>query len=442
MPKRLFSPKRPFDVSGLPIYYGWIILVVGTLGMAAAVPGSPPGMSVFVDGMVAALEMDLADFSLAYLLGTIAAGIGAPFAGRFVDLYGARVMGCLSFFCLGLVLIYAGLIVDCYKLLGGASSFSGLAFVLTFAAFSGMRLAGLGLAMTTCRSMIFRWFEGRRGLAAAINGSVLSLTFSSSPVLLNGFVLFVGWEMAWVWLGLLFLTFFTVIAYLFFRDSPEVCGMELERGGSNEKQKIRVPVVKEFTSREALRTPTFWIFASGLALNALVGTGVAFHIVGLAAAEGVSRSVAVRVFLPEAIFHIVTTFLVGAFSEKIRLKYVLMLMITSQTVGLYGILNFGDPLLRWLFVLGGGIGWGCFGILINVPWGRFYGRRHLGAINGWVTGVTVVTSALGPYLYGLSNAQTGSYLPATLFCILLSPIVLFAAIFADNPQVRIGKESG
>ncbi|MEM8868543.1 MAG: MFS transporter [Verrucomicrobiota bacterium] len=439
MRKPLLNPRRPFDVGRFPAYYGWVILIVGTIGMSAAVPGSPPGMSVFVDGMVAALEMDLADFSLAYLLGTIAAGVGAPFAGRYVDLYGARAMGCLSFISLGLILLYTGWIVPVYNGLGGNAAFSGLAFVLTFIAFAGMRLAGLGLAMTTCRAMIFRWFEGRRGLAAAVNGSVLSLTFSSSPAVLNGFVRFVGWEMAWIWLGLLFLTVFALMAYLFFRDSPESCGIELEQGIAKESMKVRVPLVKDFTAKEVLGTASFWIFVSGLALNALIGTGIAFHIVGIGAAQGVSQDVSVQAFIPQAVCHIAITFLVGGYAEKLRLKYVLLFMIVAQTVSLYGIMNFGDPFWRWLFILGGGSAWGCFGVLINLPWGRFYGRKYLGSIMGWVTGVTVVMSALGPYLYGLSDQLTGSFQSASVICLIISPFVIFVSVFADNPQEKLGE---
>ena len=164
---KLFDSKRPFDVRKWPGYYGWTILVVGTIGMIAAVPGSPPGMSVFVDEMISSLELERGNFAIAYTLGTLLAGLCAPLAGRLVDQIGARPMGCLSFFGLGLSLIATGLLDRIY--VGLSSYFGGapLALALVFFAFFGMRLMGLSFAMTTCRSMVFRWFEGRRGIAAA-----------------------------------------------------------------------------------------------------------------------------------------------------------------------------------------------------------------------------------------------------------------------------------
>ncbi|MFP4203520.1 MAG: MFS transporter [Opitutales bacterium] len=429
---------RPFDVRNWPGYYGWIILVVGTVGMTAAVPGSPPGMSIFIDDMLEALEIERSGFSLAYTGGTIIAGLGAPFAGNLIDRFGVRLIGCLSFFSLGLVLIFTGLTEQVYRLAGASDRIPGLSFMLVLVAFGGIRLTGVGFAMTVCRSMVFRWFEGRRGWAAAINGVFLSLSFSSAPVLLNGVVVAFGWEATWIGLGFLFALGMTGMAYVFFRDSPEACGVPVESGGQEEGEKVRVPVVRDFTGGEAVRTIAFQVFAAGLALNALIGTGIAFHIVALAAERGVTRETAVATFLPIAIFHITTTLSMGAVVEKIKLKYALALMVGAQMLALYGVANFGETPWRWLYIVASGVAWGTFGVLINIPWPRFFGRRYLGSINGWVTGVILVTSGIGPYLFGLAKGLTGSFLPGVLFCLCLCPVLLFLSSMADNPQLRLG----
>lgn len=441
MAGNFLNPNQPFDVKRWPGYYGWTILVVGTLGMIAAVPGSPPGMSVFIDGMIEALDMSRADFSLAYAFGTIAAGLAAPFAGKLVDRWGARVMGCLSFFTLGFILVYTGSLDHIHAWTGRGEIFAWMPFALVFVAFAGIRLAGVSFAMTTCRSMVFRWFEGRRGWAAAVNGVVLSLSFSSAPLLLNGLIVRLDWQMTWIVIGLIFMTVMTGVAYVFFRDSPEACGVEVEQAPKKKNDpRPRIPVLRNFTASEAVRTRAFWIFALGLALNALIGTGISFHIVAIAAGDGLARPEAVAIFLPIAIFHVATTLSLGAISEKIKLKFALMLMIGAQAVALIGIANVGAPIWRWMHIVGSGVGWGCFGVLINLPWARFFGREHLGAINGWVTGVTVITSALGPYVFGLSNALTGSFYTAILLTLALCPIILIAAVFADNPQVELAPD--
>lgn len=434
MPKRLFNVARPFDVRRSPIYYGWIVLFVGTLGMVAAVPGSPPGMSIFVDGMIESLGMSRSDFALAYTVGTIAAGLGTPFAGRLVDRYGVRLMGCFSYLGLGLILVFTGFVDRLYVSLSPSLGGFPLAFVLVFIAFAGIRLLGMGFGMTVCRSMVFRWFEGRRGWAAAINGVALSLSFSSAPILLNGVVVRLGWQEAWIALGVVFFFVMTAMAYVFFRDDPESCGMEIEQGGSEAKLNARTVADRDFTAGETIRTSAFWIFVSGLALNALIGTGASFHLIAIADSQGVGRAAAVSVFLPVAIFHIATTLSLGSFVERIQLRFILMFMVAMQTVSLIGLANLDDAWLRWLYIAGCGFAWGAFGIIYNVTWPRFYGRKHLGSINGWVGGATVVTSAIGPYMFGLSEQLYQSFMPAIWVCFILCPLSLIAAWFAKNPQ--------
>ncbi|MEE4639204.1 MAG: MFS transporter [Wenzhouxiangella sp.] len=226
---KLFQSSRPFRVQSWPGYYGWVILFFGTLGMIAAVPGSPPGMSVFIDGMIESLGINRERFSMAYMLGTISAGLAAPYAGSLIDRHGARVVACGSFLGLGSVLVFTGSVDRIHEWGMPGMSNEWYAFLLICAAFAGMRLIGVGFAMTTCRSMVFKWFEGRRGMAAAINGVVLSLSFSSAPLLLNGLVISGGWQFAWTGLGLVFIVMMAPLAYCFFRDSPESCGVEVEQ---------------------------------------------------------------------------------------------------------------------------------------------------------------------------------------------------------------------
>jgi len=436
-------PDRPFDVRNRGGYYGWVILAVGTLGMSAAVPGSPPGMSVFVDAMLEALALGRDQFAMAYMIGTVAAGLSAPFAGRLIDRYGSRFIAGIAFVALGLVLVYMGLVDRLHAFLAGGRQLPWLAFVLVTFAFGGMRLAGVGFALTACRSMVFRWFEGRRGWAAGVNGVLLAIAFSSAPTLFNGLSDSLGWRGTWIALGLFFVFGMTLLAYVFFRDSPEACGVAVETGGADkhEELKTRVPVARDFTGREAVRTGVFWIIAAGLALNALIGTGISFHIVALGAEHGIPPDRAVLLFPPIALFHISTTLALGAIADKIRIKFALMLMVVGQSLALIGAARLDDPFFRWMYIGGSGVGWGAFGILLNLPWPRFFGRRYLGSINGWVTSVTLVMSAMGPYVFGLAAAASGSFDPALIACFTLCPFMLVLAAFADNPQRKFANDA-
>ncbi len=429
------SQQWPFNVKRFPFYYGWVVLVVGTMGMMAAVPGSPPGLSVFIDPMLSDLRLSRDTFSLAYTIGTLMAGIAAPFAGWAIDHYGVRGVATFTFLGLGLVLILTAFIPSVHAAIGGSAVNGMGGFLLVLIAFGGMRDMGVAFGMTVCRTMIFRWFAERRNLAAIINGIVLSLSFSSAPVLLNIIANRVGTQATWMVLGLLFAIGMTLVALIFFRDSPEACGVTIEKAkNAKDSRDTDIPEHLSFTARQALRTSAFWAINLAIATHAIIGTGSAFHIVSLAGESDILRDAALKLFLPISMVNIASTLFFGWYSRRCPMRLLVLVLVAAQALTLMGLLYFGENYGRLLFTLGSGIGWGTFGILINVPWPRFFGRKHLGSINGYVSGITILTSGLGPYLFGLSKATSGSFDPAIWLCIAATPLCLLAALTVRNPN--------
>ena len=426
--------RFPFPPARFPIYYGWLIAVVGTLGMIATVPATPPGFAPFVDPILADLALPRTGLTLAFTWGTVAAGLVMPLAGYLVDWMGVRLAGAVAFGGLSLSMLAFGSADHLAGWLAGTGLSpewsGGLLFFLLFFA---LRFWGLGFTMTTCRSMIFRWFVGWRSLVAGVNGVILSLSFSSSPALLNQFVIAFGWRGTWILLGTAVGSVFVLVALLFFRDSPESCGIPVPRGPSEAEG--GPPEGPVFTARQAMATAAFWLMAAGLGMNAFIGTGTAFHIVSVGEdLGGLPRNEALQMLLYVGLFNVVTSLVLGFTAERIRLRYLLSFMMAAQTLSLAGLLLFRTDLGFWAYAVGSGCAWGTFGILLNVPWPRFYGRKHLGSINGIVTGVVVVCSALGPLAFGYSDALTGSYRVAIAGCLGLTPLLSLLGLKARNPR--------
>jgi len=64
-------PDKPFAPSRLPFFYGWVILVAGTIGILMSIPGQTMGVSVFTENLLADLDIERNNLSLAYLVGTL-----------------------------------------------------------------------------------------------------------------------------------------------------------------------------------------------------------------------------------------------------------------------------------------------------------------------------------------------------------------------------------
>ena len=85
------SPKRSSAlVEQSPVYYGWVVLTVATLGMAATLPGQTAGISLFIDAFIKDLGLSRSAVSWLYTGATVLGSLGLPLAGRLLDRYGPR----------------------------------------------------------------------------------------------------------------------------------------------------------------------------------------------------------------------------------------------------------------------------------------------------------------------------------------------------------------
>ncbi|MEC8155947.1 MAG: MFS transporter, partial [SAR324 cluster bacterium] len=96
-------------------------------------------------------------------------------------------------------------------------------------------------------------------------------------------------------------------------------------------------------------------------------------------------------------------------------------------LGSLGLLAYEELWGRWLVIAGYGIQGGLWGCLSIVAWPRFYGRKHLGEINGVFMGAQVFASAIGPLLFGAAESLSGSYDQAAWISIIGNFLLLLGA---------------
>jgi cyanate permease len=169
-------------------------------------------------------------------------------------------------------------------------------------------------------------------------------------------------------------------------------------------------------------------------LSAMYFTGPTFNIVSVFAESGMSRARAVSIFLPSSVIGFALNFLGGWISDHIRLKYLVIVQALGMLLAAIAAIFLSAPGAVLLLIIGNGINSGMFGIVVNVPWPRFYGTEHLGRISGYAMGWTVAGSAIGPYLFSLSLDTFGGYAPASIVSAILVVAVLVIAPFANRPE--------
>jgi cyanate permease len=286
--------------------------------------------------------------------------------------------------------------------------------------------------------MVMKWFNRRRGLANAVLGIFSALGFSVAPKILDQIIQRLEWRGAWIFLAMLVGIGFVFFVLMIFRDNPEACGCEPDGKLGKVKSNKRPPSLPEqdFTLKEARHTLSFWAFTLGLSLAALYISGLTFHVVSVFEVSGLSREQGLGIFIPTSLIAVGVQFLGGYASDYIRLKFLLLLFALGMLLSIVGLVILGGtPAAYWMIISGNGVIWGLYTVLIGVTWPRFYGLKHLGAISGFSLSWAVIGSALGPYMFSLSQDLTGNYDLVAWICLGIGILLVALSFKADNPGI-------
>ena len=223
-----------------------------------------------------------------------------------------------------------------------------------------------------------------------------------------------------------------LLGWVFFRDSPEECGLFMDGSTEAKASEHATTPEHESTLSDAVRSYNFWIFCLGMCSSSLIVTGFTFHIGSIAETSGLSRMDAYSIFLPMSVVSVFSYFLSGWASDRMSLKYLLMILLVSLSIGCFGMLAFEKQWSRIIVIICFGVQGGVWGCLSLVTWPRFYGRKHLGAISGLFMSCMVFASAIGPPVFGASEYFTGNYHNAALAAAVLNMVLLIGSLRARS----------
>ena len=231
-----------------------------------------------------------------------------------------------------------------------------------------------------------------------------------------------------------------LVVLLFFRDSPEECGLTMDgnkAAGSAAPAKPK-STERSFTRAQALRTSAFWAVTLCLATQALLITGITFHIVDIGATVGVQRAAAVAIFLPMAVVSVVAAMIGGIMGDRLPVRALLLATMAGLGCGIIGVVHLDG--YAWLAIVGLGISSGLFSPVSTIAYPRFFGRRHLGAIAGAEMMILVAASALGPTLLATSRAWVEAYSPALYASLLMPATGILLALTFRSPVAPLDPE--
>ncbi|SMG23957.1 MFS transporter [Arenibacter troitsensis] len=425
----LVNPQR------FPFFYGYVVLIIGSIGILASIPGQTIGVSVFTDPVKDALGLTRNQFSNAYMIGTLLSSALVARAGVWFDAYGARYVAFFATLLLGASLLVFSVSVEISETIKRALNIQSwsVPFLLITLLFFLIRFSGQGVLTMASRNMIMMWFKKNRGKINSISSITVSLGFSSAPILLNWLIDDHGWAMSWQIMALSLFIFCICILQLY-RNRPEDFDLLPDGAEKKELDQEAEEIETHFTLKEAKKTRAFWMFGLVLAFNSFYVTGFTFHIVSIFGSQDYTKSEAIAVFLPMSVIAIFVSTLCNILSDYINHKIYLFIMLLAGVLASLGLLILSQPIGVYFLVGGLGTMGGLFAVINAVTWPSFFGRKHLGYISGKVMSFLVIGSAVAPSLFSYCYTSLGSYKYISYITLTFLLFLIVGSIGVKKPQ--------
>ena len=401
------------------LYYGWVVLCLAAAAMVGTLPGRTQGLGLVTEPLIADLAISRVDYAQLNLWATLVGSVFAIGTGRFVDRFGARAVLTAVSLSLGAVVC----------LMSEARSFWALALAVTLT-------RGLGQSALSVISLVMvgQWFVRRIDAAMAIYSIVMSIGFMAAFPIVGSLVQSRGWRHAWLAVGIALIAGLAPLSWLVARRSPESLGVTPDGDNTPLTPSAAADVLPGMGWRDALATPTFWVFAIGAALYGLVASGIGLFNESILAERGFGASVYYQTLIVTAMTALAGNFAGGWLATRVSLPRLLALSLYILTAGLAVLPHVATVTQVMLWAVAMGLGGGLVMVLFFSVWPRVFGRRNLGRIQGAAQALTVVASAVGPLLLAWCMEWTGSY--AALFYMLAAVIAVtaVAALFTPLPD--------
>ncbi|MBI9046564.1 MAG: MFS transporter [Anaerolineaceae bacterium] len=406
-------------------FNGWKILAVLWLlffNMSLVMYGG----SVLNAYMARSLEMARDSFGGGISLSYLIMGLSSPLVAVLVhkiDVRRVLVMGML-------VQALGGLILG--TMVRDAFGFAiGYGVIMGF----GVSIGGILPMQTT----VANWFERKRSLATAIFLSAGGMSGFLGSYLFSYLIDETALTWQSIWLGMMtFSVILSLLAYLVIRETPGELGQKPD--GVQSKDDLKAlqagktlhifQTAEVWTLKKALFKPVFWYLNLGLLGMAVTyevcaATGV-IHLMD----TGINNQLASFSVGLLSLSSVIGRLTAGFFADRIEPRYILAFGSTLIAVGTFLIVQPAAQFMILLYAMLTGFGHGLCFVCAFALLANYFGPRLLPSILGITMPFILTSSALGIYLTGRNQVNSGNYQQAFVIVALVAAGAAFFAFIA------------
>jgi len=403
--------RRSLSESPGRVFYGWWIVLIGCVLDAVKGGTYNTGFTLYFLPVLSEMHLSRAATSLPFSLAKLESALEGPLVGYLIDRFDVRVM-----LAVGTVIAGLGFILLSFT----------QSYILFLIVFIGPVTTGFQIGFNHATlAAVNHWFRRKRGLAMAVVQTGQAIGGVVIFPLVAFLVLTFGWRTAAFVSGIGVLMLLP-LAWLV-RTSPESMGLLPDGEKSAPRtsvaaQPAHTDDAHEFTAREALRTPTFWLLATFHGLRNVPYSAVTVHLVPLLVWKGLDQATAALFVGLVALSTVFVRPLTGWLGDRQSKQKIGTMGVLLGAMGLMVLANTDGAVwalvaFAILFSFGDGIN--------SVTWalgGDLFGRGSFATIRGWIGMLQSIFWMPAAVFMGWIYDQTQSYAYA-LFPLVASYIL-------------------
>jgi MFS family permease len=417
------------------VFFGWWTTLVTGIITGLGFGFFFYGISVFFKDLAAELAVNRAVTATAASIGRLEGGIMYAVSGWLADRLGPKWV-----IVIGIAIMVAGLIMMSF-----ISSVGG--YLIAWGVLTGI---GFYVGLTVANDQaLTNWFIRKRGLAQGIKHGLIGMCGVVILPVVNWLVTTYEWRTTCLIWSIVMLTGIPLTIIFVRQKRPEYYGLfpdgvRLEPGAEKDTRALIERGVEyassfqetEFSFRQAVRTPTYWMIASAFGLHTIVIGGFVIHTIPFLTDIGFEQTVASGMMGLMIFFTIPARFLGGFLVDHVQKKHLQYLvagtfLLQAASIGIF-LLSRNTASVYALLVLYGFSSGASIPLLIVII-GRYFGRKDYGSIIGCCMMFQAV-STVGPIFSGWIYDTYGDYTIAfaTLTAIALCSTLIMCLVRAPR----------
>ena len=415
------------------VYYGWYMLAGASLMNALGGTIVWQGFAVFFIPVAESLGIAYWQTSLAFALARAENGVLGPITGWALDKFGY------------IPLILAGTLITGFGYILLSRQDTYIAFLLVYLCVVSIGSSTSFMQATT--AALNTWFIRYRGLVMSINSAAFRLGGAIVIPLLSVGVISLGWQTTSVIVGIILVVLIAPLSFLF-RRSPESMGLKPDGGVSYTHMRRRIRERQaasttqaasgqsdesqttdssgssegDFTTKQALKTPSFWILVTATTLRISVHGTIFLHFIPILVSRGEAQQTAANLVGAISLAAVPVIIFTGYISDRVGRPLMLTFLYSASAVSLLLITLVEGTwpifLAMLLFVgseAGSSLNWAIIGDL--------FGRARYATIRGMMAPIYNMSLIVAPVAAGYTFDRLGTYQPV----LITGTILMFIA---------------